>query len=126
MAVATIVMITTPWISGPNGYFDMTNPMIPQGSLIPNPSLTGPVLGVYQMFGVNYNFDVGMWLFKTTQDVRTIHFDMEVGVGGNNIGGGGATWAFYTPRVPEPSTAALIAFGLTLAVSCVRRRALNN
>ena len=47
----------------------MTPPMIPQGSLIPNPTLTGPVGGVYEMFGVSYNFDVGMWLFKTTQDV---------------------------------------------------------
>jgi hypothetical protein len=64
--------ITTPWIMGPNGYFDATPPMIPQPSLIPNPTLTGPVAGVYEMFGVSYNFDVGMWLFKTTQDVRTI------------------------------------------------------
>src|SRR5688572_28398696 len=30
-------MITTPWLSGPNGYFDATNPMIPQSSLVPTP-----------------------------------------------------------------------------------------
>ena len=76
---AANAQIVTPWINGPNGYFDMTNPMIPQGSLIPNPTIAGPVGGVYQMFGVSYNFDVGMWLFKTTQDVKTIAFDMEKG-----------------------------------------------
>jgi hypothetical protein len=114
--------IVTPWISGPNGYFDMTLPMINQGLLVPNPTLTAPVAGVYQMFGVNYNFDVGMWLFQTTQDVRTIHFDMEVGVGGNQIGGGGATWAFYTAKVPEPSSFALAACGLCFAAKLVYRR----
>jgi hypothetical protein len=98
--------IVTPWIAGPNGYFDMTPPMIPQGSLVPNPTLVGPVAGVYDMFGVSYNFDVGMWLFKTTQDIKTLSFDMQRGLGGNAIGGGGAGWAFYAP-VPEPSSAVL-------------------
>jgi hypothetical protein len=98
--------IVSPWISGPNGYFDATPPMISQGSLVPNPTLVGPVAGIYDMFGVSYNFDVGMWLFQTTQDVRTISFDMQKSTGGNAIGGGGAGWAFYAP-VPEPSSAAL-------------------
>ncbi len=103
---AANVQITTPWIAGPNGYFDMTPPMIPQGSLVPNPTLVGPVGGVYDMFGVSYNFDVGMWLFTTTQDVKTLSFDMDKSTLGNAIGGGGAGWAFYSP-VPEPSAVAL-------------------
>jgi hypothetical protein len=111
------VQIVTPWIAGPNGYFDMTNPMIPQGSLIPNPTLTGPVAGVYQMFGVSYNFDVGMWLFQTTQDVKTIAFDMEKSTGGNAIGGGGATWAFYTRLIPEPTSIAMLCWGLATLAS---------
>jgi hypothetical protein len=119
---AANVQITTPWIMGPNGYFDATPPMIPQPSLIPNPTLTGPVAGVYEMFGVSYNFDVGMWLFKTTQDVRTISFDMQKSTGGNAIGGGGAGWAFYAPRViPEPSCAVLLACGILLFMAVSRR-----
>jgi len=115
---AAIVTITTPWIAGPIGYFDATPPMIPQSSLIPNPTLTGPVAGVYEMFGVSYNFDVGMWLFRTTQDVRTIAFDMQKSTGGNAIGGGGAGWAFYAP-IPEPATMpALVMTGFAL----LRRR----
>jgi hypothetical protein len=120
---AANVQITTPWIMGPNGYFDATPPMIPQPSLIPNPTLTGPVGGVYDMFGVSYNFDVGMWLFKTTQDVRTISFDMERGIGGNAIGGGGAGWAFYAPRIiPEPSCATLSCCAAILIAGMSRRR----
>lgn len=115
---AANVQITTPWIAGPNGYFDMTNPMFPQGSIVPNPTLSGPVGGVYEMFGINYNFDAGMWLFNTTQDVRTISFDMERSVGGNAIGGGGAGWAFYTPLVvPEPSSITLVGCALVVAAS---------
>jgi hypothetical protein len=101
-------MITTGWLSGPNGYFDATDPMIPQSSLVPNPTLLGPAGGVYDMFGVSYNFDIGMWLFRTTQDVRTIAFDMEKDIGGNAIGGGGAGWAFYAPAVPEPGSLAMV------------------
>ncbi len=123
-ADASNVPITTPWINGPNGYFDMNSPMIPQGSLIPNPTITGPVGGVYQMFGVSYNFNVGMWLFKTTQDVRRIAFDMERGTGNNAIGGGGAGWAFYAPPgVPEPTCGALIGWCLFVAIGLpIRRR----
>jgi hypothetical protein len=120
---AANVQIVTPWIAGPNGYFDMTPPMIPQGSLIPNPTLTGPVAGVYQMFGVSYNFDVGMWLFNTTQDVKTISFDMQKSTGGNAIGGGGATWAFYTRPIPEPASISLVGCGLVgLIAGTIRRR----
>lgn len=100
--------ISTPWLSGPNGYFDATDPMLPQSSLVPNPVLAGPVAGVYDMFGVSYNFDIGMWLFRTTQDVRTISFDMEKDVGGNGLVNGGAGWAFYSPAVPEPGSLALL------------------
>jgi len=114
--------IVTPWIAGPNGYFDMTPPMIPQGSLVPNPTLVGPVAGIYDMFGVSYNFDVGMWLFQTTQDVRTISFDMQKSTGGNAIGGGGAGWAFYSP-VPEPSSAALACCGIVAVAFAGARRA---
>jgi hypothetical protein len=114
---AASVPILTPWISGPNGYFDATPPMIPQGSLVPNPTLTGPIAGIYEMFGVSYNFDVGMWLFMTTQDVKTIEFDMQKSTGGNAIGGGGAGWAFFAPQVPEPSSAALAACGAIFLVS---------
>src|SRR5687767_11457551 len=103
---AANVQITTPWIAGPNGYFDATPPMIPQSSLIPNPTLVGPAGGVYDMFGISYNFDVGMWLFNTTQDIKTLSFDMDKSTVGNAIGGGGAGWAFYSP-IPEPSSAAL-------------------
>jgi hypothetical protein len=74
------------------------------------------------MFGVSYNFDVGMWLFQTTQDVRTISFDMETGVGGNSIGGGGATWAFYSPPVPEPATTVFLAVGIAGAIALNQRR----
>lgn len=116
-------VIATPWINGPNGYFDMNNPVfIPGGS----PTLTGPVAGVYQMFGINFNFDVGMWLFNSTQDVKTISFDMEVGVGGNTIGGGGATWAFYTPPVPEPATIVCIVGGVVGACGFRTRREHSN
>jgi hypothetical protein len=113
-ANAANLPIVSPWIMGPNGYFDATPPMIPQGSLVPNPTLVGPVAGIYEAFGVSYNFDVGMWLFKTTQDVKTLEFDMERGVGGNAIGGGGAGWAFYSPAIPEPTSAALAACGAVL------------
>jgi hypothetical protein len=119
---AANVQITTPWIAGPSGYFDATPPMIPQASLIPNPTLTGPVSGVYEMFGVSYNFDVGMWLFQTTQDVRTISFDMQKSTGGNAIGGGGAGWAFYAPRIiPEPSCVVLLGFGILFFAAGARR-----
>jgi hypothetical protein len=114
--------ISTPWLSGPNGYFDATDPMIPQGSLVPNPVLAGPVGGVYDMFGVSYNFDIGMWLFRTTQDVRTISFDMEKDVGGNALVNGGAGWEFYAPAVPEPGSWALLAGALATLGRRWRRR----
>jgi hypothetical protein len=111
--------IITPWIAGPSAYFDMNNPVFIPGS---NPTLNGPFAGVYDMLGVNFNFDVGFWLFNTTQDVRRISFDMEVGVGGNQIGGGGGTWAFYTANVPEPTTFALVSIGLAASSGALRRR----
>ena len=118
---AANAVITTPWISAPIANFDMNNPqVVPPGP----PTLAGPVGGVYGMFGIATNYDIGMWLFKTTQDVKTINFDMEVGVGGNTIGGGGATWAFYTPPgivVPEPSSMLLIACGLAFGITSRRR-----
>jgi hypothetical protein len=118
---AANAVITTPWINGPNAYFDMNNPMTPMGLMVPVPTLTGPVAGIYQMFGPSGNFDVGMWLFKTTQDVKTISFNMELGIGGNpSPGGGGAAWAFYT-NVPEPATAALSCVGLIIG-GCLCRR----
>jgi hypothetical protein len=122
---AANTVITTPWISGPNGYFDATNPMTPQSSLIPNPTLVGPTAGVYDMLGVQYNDDAEMWLFKTAQDVKTINFDMEVGIGGNAIGGGGAGWQFYTPKgaiIPEPTTCVLLSSGLVAACGAWRPR----
>jgi hypothetical protein len=108
--------ITTGWIGGPSNWFDMTNAMIPVGSLGPPPNFNvfGP--GVYNAAGIGWNFDIGMWLFNTTQDVKTIEFDMAKFNGGN--GGGGAGWAFYSPAsqiVPEPSCIALVACGLFIA-----------
>ena len=120
-------IITTPWINGPNGYFDATNPMTvnPAATFGSSPTLSGPVAGVYQMLGVTWNDDAEMWLFKTTQDVKTINFDMEVGVGGSSIGGGGAGWQFYAPKgpiVPEPATLVLLSSGLVCAASPIRYR----
>jgi hypothetical protein len=115
-------VITTPWINGPNAYLDMNNPMTPQAFLVPAPTLSGPVGGVYDMFGVTYNDDVEFWLFKTTQDVKTLNFEMEVGVPGNGIGGGGATWAFYTPvNVPEPTMITLVCCGIIIGGCSYRR-----
>jgi hypothetical protein len=110
-------LITTPWLTGPSAYFDMNVPQTPPASLIPPPTLVGPVGGQYEMLGVSYNFDVGMWLFKTTQAIRKIEFDMEVGVGGNSIGGGGGGWAFYE-AVPEPTLATLVAMLLAASGMC--------
>jgi hypothetical protein len=119
---AANAVITTPWINGPNGYFDMNNPLTPVAFMTPPPTLTGPVAGVYQMFGPSANFDVGMWLFKTTQDVKTISFNMELGIqGGPFQGGGGAGWGFYTTIVPEPTAVALSCVGLIIG-GCLSRR----
>jgi hypothetical protein len=115
--------ITTPWISGPNAFFDMTNPMTvnPAVAFGSSPTLTSAA-GVYQMFGVNWNDDSEMWLFKTTQDVKTIAFDMEVGTTTINQGGGGAGWAFYTgPKVPEPTAITLMFVGLVFGGCSLRR-----
>jgi hypothetical protein len=104
----------------------MNNPMTPMALMVPTPTLAGPVLGVYDMFGPSANFDVGMWLFNTTQDVKTISFDMELGIqGGPFQGGGGAAWAFYTRAVPEPTSATLISMGLAVGGSALRRRSLR-
>ena len=120
---AANAVITTPWINGPNAYFDMNNPLTPVALMVPVPTLTGPALGVYQMFGPSGNFDVGMWLFKTTQDVKTISFNMELGIGGNpSQGGGGAAWAFYTNVVPEPTTFALICHAIVVGGYTLLRR----
>jgi hypothetical protein len=120
---AANAVITTPWINGPNGYFDMNNPLTPMALMVPPPTLTGPALGVYQMFGPSSNPTVGMWLFKTTQDVKTLSFNMELGIqGGPFLGGGGAGWAFYTTIVPEPTTVALVSTGLAVSGSAWRRR----
>jgi len=119
---ATNTQITTPWIGGPSAWFDMTLAMIPQGSLGPPPTLNGPLSGVYNMLGIGWNFDAGMWLFNTTQDVKTIAFDMARATGGNAIGGGGAGWSFYTRPVPEPSSAALVGCCLLIAVGRLVRR----
>ena len=115
--------ITTPWISGPNGFFDMTNPMTPAPAVFfgSSPTLTGPVSGVYEMFGVVWNDDSEMWLFQTTQDVKTIAFDMEVNSGSINIGGGGAGWAFYTAPIPEPTSVALVCGALIIGGCSFRR-----
>ncbi len=114
--------ITSPWIGGPNAWFDMNLPMIPQGSLGAPPTLVGPASGVYDMLGINWNFDVGMWLFTTTQAVRTIEFDMARNTGNNQIGGGGAGWAFYTSPIPEPTGLTLACAGLALVGSFSPRR----
>src|SRR5687767_7502334 len=45
---ASGALITTAWLAGPNGYFDTTPPMIPQSSLVPNPTFSGPVGGAYE------------------------------------------------------------------------------
>jgi hypothetical protein len=119
---AASAVITTPWINGPNAYFDMNNPLTPVAFMVPVPTLSAPVAGVYQMFGPSANFDVGMWLFKTTQDVKTISFNMELGIAGGPFqGGGGAAWAFYTTKVPEPTAVALSCVGLAMG-GCLCRR----
>jgi len=100
----------------------MNNPLTPVALMVPTPTLAGPVLGAYEMFGPSANFDVGMWLFNTTQDVKTISFDMELGIqGGPFQGGGGAAWAFYT-AVPEPSAVSILALGLSLLSTASQRR----
>jgi hypothetical protein len=116
--------IATPWFGvtgGPNVWFDMNLPMLTQGAIGASPTLVGPVLGVYDMFGIAWNFDVGMWRFTTTQPVRTISFDMSKSSGNNAIGGGGAGWAFYTAPVPEPTSVALV-FGALAIGGCSFRR----
>jgi hypothetical protein len=115
--------ITTPWISGPNAFFDMTNPMTPTPAITfgSSPTLTGPVSGVYEMLGVVWNDDSEMWLFQTTQDVKTIAFDMEVNSGNINVGGGGAGWAFYTSPIPEPTSVALVCSALVIGGCAFRR-----
>lgn len=120
--------IVTPWINGPNGFFDATNPMTPNPAVFwgSTPTLTGPVAGVYQMFGPAWNDDAEMWLFNTTQDVRAISFDMQKsGPVPAAVGGGGAGWAFYTPPgtiVPEPATLALVSVGMVFSSCTLRRR----
>ena len=116
--------ITTPWISGPNGFFDMTDfPMTvnPAGFFGSSPTLSAPVAGVYQMTGVKWQDDSEMWLFKTTQDVKTIAFDMEVNSGQINVGGGGAGWAFYAAPIPEPTAIMLMCVGLIFGGCSLRR-----
>jgi hypothetical protein len=114
-------LITTPWINNPNTRFDMNLPMIAQGSLGAPPTLIGPTGGVYDMIGINWNYDAGMWLFNTTQDVKTIEFDMAKNSGGNQIGGGGGGWAFYSPHVvPEPASLSLVGCGLLALLASAR------
>ena len=120
---AANAVINTPWIGGPNAYFDMNNPLTPVAFMVPPPILAGPVAGVYQMFGPSGNYDVGMWLFNTTQDVKTISFNMELGIqGGPFQGGGGAAWAFYTTKIPEPASFSLLAIGLCCFAKRANRR----
>jgi hypothetical protein len=120
---AANAVITTPWISGPNAYFDMNNPLTPVAFMVPPPTLSAPVLGVYQMFGPSANFDVGMWLFKTSQDVKTISFNMELGIqGGPFPGGGGGGWAFYTTKVPEPTSGVVLLSGIVVGSHTIRSR----
>jgi hypothetical protein len=117
------IPILVPWISAPTSYFDMNNPLTPVAFMVPTPTLTGPVFGAYEMFGPSANFDVGMWLFTTTQDVKTISFDMELGIqGGPFQGGGGAAWAFYTRAIPEPASIGLLAIGLIACTGTFRGR----
>src|SRR5262245_10426258 len=123
---ASLNPIVTPWISGPNGFFDMTLPMTvnPAVTFGSSPTLTGPVAGVYQMFGVNWNDDAEMWLFQTTQDVRAIHFDMQKsGPVPPALGGGGPGWSLSTPKIPEPTTAVLVSIAFVASGGAfVRRR----
>lgn len=116
--------ITTGWIAPPSTWFDMNLPMLSQMSLGAPPvlSVVGP--GAYNMNGISWNFDVGFWQFQTTQNVRTISFDMAKLSGGNTIGGGGAAWAFYSPKVPEPSTCSLVFVGLVSLGNFARRRSM--
>lgn len=115
--------ITTAWMSSPGPWFDMTLAMIPVGSLGPPPTMSGPFSGVYNAFGVGWNFDIGMWLFTTTQAVRTIEFDMAKQSTGGGGGGGGAGWAFYSPPgVPEPGSAAIVIGAVAFLWPAIRRR----
>jgi hypothetical protein len=101
----------------------MNNPLTPVALMVPTPTLTGPVVGAYEMFGPAANFDIGMWLFTVTQDVKTISFDMEVSIqGGPFQGGGGAAWAFYTRAVPEPASIGLLTIGLVAGTGTFGRR----
>lgn len=121
------VAINAPWLAPPSTWFDMNLAMIPQGSLGAPPTFTAGPPGVYNMFGINWNFDVGFWQFQTTQNVRTISFDMAKSGGGNQIGGGGAGWAIYSPsgpKVPEPAIGALILLALASFAGVTRRQRL--
>jgi hypothetical protein len=116
--------ITTAWMSAPFNWFDVDNfPWTPSGMLGSPPTMGGPVSGVYNANGIGWNFDIGMWLFTTTQDVRTIEFDMAKLNGGN--GQGGAGWGFYSkpgPKIPEPGLISLLAIGLALSGTVFKRR----
>ncbi len=104
-------VITSAWLSPLQAYFDMTSPLFNGGNVAPWQPTVSEALGVYDMVGNPGNFDSGMMLFQTTQDVRTISLYAEVGGPQGVIGGGGATIGFYAP-VPEPSTAMLAFAGL--------------
>ena len=100
---ASSATITNAWLTPVTAYVDATTPLHLGGNVASLQPVVNHAAGVYDMFGNPGNFDAGMMVFQTTQDVRAIEFDMEVGGAQGVAGGGGAGIGFYAP-VPEPSS----------------------
>ena len=113
--------IATAWLTPVQAYVDASTPLFNGGNVAPWQPTVNHSVGIYDLFGNPGNFDAGLLVFQTTQDVRTIALDMEIGGVQGNLGGGGAAIGFFAP-VPEPQSGLLLVFGISTLVSLTRRR----